>query len=156
RANTFDSSIIYLQNKLWQRPKDLTLVLDYLLNDPFWKPLIDPSKIGVAGHSQGGFTSLWLGGARVNPQLYKAYQQDGKDNPSIPAFVRNQMPVDPTPALDVADPRIGAVFSMAPGVLKLFGMDEAGLHHLEKPTYIAVGEQDTQTPPAENAAFAAA
>jgi predicted dienelactone hydrolase len=156
RANTYDSSIIYLHNKLWQRPKDLTLITNFLLNDPFWRALIEPSKIGVAGHSQGGFTSLWLGGARVNPDKYLAFQRDGKNNSAIPAYLRDQMPLDATPALDVADPRVGAVFAMAPGELKYFGMDEEGLHHLEKPTYITVGAKDTQALPNNNAEFAAA
>lgn len=61
RANTYDSSIVYLANKLWQRPRDLSLTADFLVQDRFWGPLIDASRIGVAGHSQGGFTSLWLG-----------------------------------------------------------------------------------------------
>ena len=51
---------------------------------------------------------------------------------------------------------MGNCWPTPPGVLKLFGMDEAGLHHLEKPTYITVGAQDTQTPPNDNAEFAAA
>ena len=44
---------------------------------------------------------------------------------------------------------------MAPGIIKAFGMDEAGLAALAIPTYITVGARDTQTPPADNAAFAA-
>jgi dienelactone hydrolase len=34
-------------------------------------------------------------------------------------------------------------------------MDAAGLGQLKIPTYITVGARDTQTPPADNAAFAA-
>jgi predicted dienelactone hydrolase len=44
---------------------------------------------------------------------------------------------------------------MAPGVIQAFGMDEAGLRQLTVPTYIVVGARDTQTPPQENAEFAA-
>jgi len=44
---------------------------------------------------------------------------------------------------------------MAPGIIKAFGMDEAGLGQLTLPTYITVGARDTQTPPVENAVFAA-
>lgn len=53
------------------------------------------------------------------------------------------------------DTRIKAVFAMAPGIMKAFGMDEAGLRLLTLPTYITVGARDTQTPPEENGAFAA-
>ena len=44
---------------------------------------------------------------------------------------------------------------MAPGIIKAFGMDEAGLAALKVPVYITVGARDTQAPPAENAEFAA-
>lgn len=156
RANTYDSSIIYLANKLWQRPRDLSLATNFLVDDAFWGPLIDSRRIGVAGHSQGGFTALWLGGARVNAEKYLSFQRGWKNNQMVPQHLRDQLPLDAAPALDVADPRIKAVFSMAPGIIEAFGMDEAGLHDLKLPTYLIVGARDTQTPPDENAEFAAA
>jgi predicted dienelactone hydrolase len=55
----------------------------------------------------------------------------------------------------VHDSRIKAAFAMAPGIIKAFGMDEAGLAELKVPVYITAGARDTQTPPAENAEFAA-
>ncbi len=155
RANSYDSSIVYLANKLWQRPRDLTLTANFLVGDAFWGPLIDKDRIGVAGHSQGGFTSLWIGGARVNAQKYLDFQRGWKNNRTVPQHLRDQLPLDPAPALDVADPRIKAVFAMAPGIIQAFGMDEAGLHELKVPTYLIVGARDTQTPPDENAEFAA-
>ncbi|WP_445170279.1 alpha/beta hydrolase family protein [Mycolicibacterium sp. Dal123E01] len=156
RANTYDSSVIYLANKLWQRPRDLTLTADFLLADPFWSPLIDDNRIGVAGHSQGGFTSLWIGGARVNADRFLAFQTQWKNNLSVPADLRDQMPLDPTPALNVADPRIRAAFAMAPGDIKVFGMDENGLRQMNTPAYLTVGAGDTWTPAESNAGFAAA
>jgi len=155
RANSYDSTIMYLANKLWQRPRDLSLAASFLIADAFWGPLIDPGRIGVAGHSQGGFTALWIGGARVNAEKYLAFQRGWKDNVLVPAYLRDQLPLDAAPALNVADDRIKAAFAMAPGIIQAFGMDEAGLHRLEKPTYITVGARDTVTPPDENAEFAA-
>src|SRR5215475_5140151 len=61
RANTFDSSALYVRNKLWQRPRHISLDITHLLRDKSWGPHIDPKQIGVAGHSQGGFTALWIG-----------------------------------------------------------------------------------------------
>ncbi|BBX02184.1 dienelactone hydrolase [Mycolicibacterium moriokaense] len=155
RANTYDSSIVYLANKLWQRPKDLTLTANFLVGDAFWGTLIDEDRIGVSGHSQGGFTSLWIGGARVNAEKYLDFQRGWKNNRAVPQHLRDQLPLDAAPALDVADPRIKAVFAMAPGIIQAFGMDKAGLHELKLPTYLIVGARDTQTPPDENAEFAA-
>ena len=81
RANTYDSTIAYLANKLWQRPRDVGLSISFLLNDPVWGKSIDAGRIGVAGHSQGGFTALWVGGARVNPEKYLAFQRGWRNNP---------------------------------------------------------------------------
>jgi predicted dienelactone hydrolase len=155
RANTYDATIAYLANKLWQRPVDLGLDIDFLLRDPFWGARIDASRIGVAGHSQGGFTALWIGGATVSAEKYAAFQRGWRNNESVPAYLRQQLPLDPAPALAVHDKRIKAVFAMAPGVIEPFGMDPPGLRKLTVPTYIIVGARDSQTPPGANAEYAA-
>jgi predicted dienelactone hydrolase len=155
RANTYDSTIAYLANKLWQRPRDVSLSISFLLNDPFWGKMIDASRIGVAGHSQGGFTALWVGGARINPEKYLAFQRGWRNNQMVPEYLRNELPLDAGPALDVHDKRLKAVFAMAPGIVLAFGMDPAGLQQLQVPTYITVGAGDTQAPPKDNAEFAA-
>jgi predicted dienelactone hydrolase len=73
----------------------------------------------------------------------------------VPEHLRNELPLDATPALDVHDKRVKAVFAMAPGIIQAFGMDAAGLRQLTVPTYITVGAGDTQAPPKDNAEFAA-
>lgn len=155
RANTFDSSALYVRNKLWQRPRDVSLDITHLLGDKVWGPHIDPNQIGLAGHSQGGFTALWLGGATVNPNLFLAYQRGWKNNQMVPAYLREQMQLDAKPASNVRDDRVKAAFAMAPGDIQGFGMDQAGLRQMSIPAYIVVGAADTATPPKENAEFAA-
>jgi len=155
RANAYDSTVMYTRSKLWQRPRDISLDITNLLQDKVWGPHIDANKIGVAGHSQGGFTALWIGGAKVNPDLYLAYQTGWKNNPVVPAYLRAELPVDAAPARDVRDSRVRAVFAMAPGDVAGFGMDAAGLRQLTIPTYIIVGARDTQAPAKENSEFAA-
>jgi predicted dienelactone hydrolase len=155
RANTYDSTVMYTRSKLWQRPRDITLDITNLLQDKVWGPHIDANRIGVAGHSQGGFTSLWIGGAKVNPDLYLAYQTGWRNNPVVPAYLRGELPLDAGPARDVRDSRVRAAFAMAPGDLPGFGMDADGLRQLTIPTYIIVGARDTQAPVKENSEFAA-
>jgi predicted dienelactone hydrolase len=155
RANTYDSSALYVRNRIWQRPHDLSLDISHLLRDKVWGPHIDPGRIGVAGHSQGGFTSLWIGGAKVNPDLFLQFQRGWKNNETVPPYIRKQMSVDSEPARDLRDDRVRAAFAMAPGDIKGFGMDEAGLRQMAIPTYLIVGAGDTTTPSDENAAFAA-
>lgn len=156
RANSYDQTIAYLANRLWQRPVDLSAAISFLLCDAGSSGLIDGDRIGVAGHSQGGFTALWIGGAEVSAEGYRAFQEGWRTNRLVPEHLRRDLPVDPTPALRVRDPRIKAAFAMAPGIVKAFGMDEAGLARMSIPAYITVGAADTQTPPGPNAAFAAA
>lgn len=155
RANTFDSSALYVRNRLWQRPRDLSLDITHLLQDKAWAPHVDPDQIGVAGHSQGGFTALWIGGAKVEPELFRAFQRAWKNNQAVPAYLREQMQVDAEPARDLRDNRVRAAFAMAPGDIQGFGMDEAGLRQMAIPSYIIVGAGDTTTPLKENAEFAA-
>ena len=155
RANSYDSTIAYLANKLWQRPLDIGLAISFLLEDPIWGSRIDPARIGVAGHSQGGCTALWTGGAEIDPDRYLTFQRRWRDNLMVPEHLRSELPLDAGPALEVHDRRVKAVFAMAPGVIQAFGMDEAGLRQLGVPTYIIMGAADTQTPPEDNAEFAA-
>jgi predicted dienelactone hydrolase len=155
RANTYDSSALYVRNRIWQRPRDISLDISYLLKDKKWGPHIDPDQIGVAGHSQGGFTALWIAGAEVNPDLFLAYQRVWKNNEMVPAYMRQQMSVDAKPALGLRDVRVKAAFAMAPGDVQGFGMDAPGLRRTAVPAYIIVGAGDTTTPPKENAEFAA-
>ncbi len=155
RANTYDSSVMYLRSKLWQRPRDISLDIDSLLKDEVWGPLVDADRIGVAGHSQGGFTSLWISGARINPNLYLDYQTGWRNNPVVPAHLRAELPLDAEPARDVRDNRIKAAFAMAPGDITGFGMDADGLRQSTTPSYIIVGARDTQAPVKENSEFAA-
>jgi predicted dienelactone hydrolase len=155
RANTFDTSALYVRNRLWQRPRDISLDISQLLHDNVWGPHIDPNQIGVAGHSQGGFTSLWIGGANVNPELFLEFQRGWKNNQSVPAYLRAQMSLDAGPARDVRDDRVKAAFAMAPGDLPGFGMDAAGLRQMKIPAYLIVGAGDTTTPPKDNAELAA-
>jgi predicted dienelactone hydrolase len=155
RANTYDTSALYMRNRIWQRPRDLTLDISHLLQDKKWGPRINAAQIGVAGHSQGGFASLWIGGAEINPDLFQAYQRGWKNNEMVPAYVREQMSIDAKPAMGVRDSRVKAVFAMAPGDIQGFGMDAAGLRRTAVPAYLIVGAGDTSTPPEENAEFAA-
>lgn len=57
--------------------------------------------------------------------------------------------------MNLEDKRVKAVFSMAPGAIKAFGFNQAGLEKLKLPTYLIVGAADTVTPLADNAGFAA-
>lgn len=154
-ANTYHASIEYLASKIWQRPVDISANITYLLKDKAWRPYVDAGRIGVAGFSQGGFTALWIGGARVNRDRFLAFQRRWADDPVLPPHVKKRLPILASPALHVHDPRVKAVFAMAPGIITAFGFDEARLGHLRVPTYIIAGAADSVVPVVDNAELAA-
>ncbi|HVO87250.1 MAG TPA: hypothetical protein VMV45_01815 [Casimicrobiaceae bacterium] len=59
----------FAQPQLWSadtyadRAADLEAIIDALLSDRAFAPIIDPLSIGAAGHSLGGYTVLGLAGA---------------------------------------------------------------------------------------------
>ena len=126
-ANSYLLSFEYAASKIWERPIDSSTHITHLLNHKTWKKYIDGSRIGVAGHSQGGMTALWVGGARINAEKFTNYQRARRNDPLIPEYFKKRLPVDASPALNVHDKRIKAAFAMAPGVMQGFGFDEKGL-----------------------------
>jgi predicted dienelactone hydrolase len=59
--------------RLWDRAADVSFVLDRILNDPKWAPLIDGRRIGFVGHSFGGWAGVSLAGGRYDPVRQRAF-----------------------------------------------------------------------------------
>lgn len=141
----------------WERAIDLRTVLDLLLEDPAFGPMIDRQRIGAAGFSLGGTTVLWLAGARLD--LENLRHSAPPMPPAIaPAIERLLQLPETSPVAREAqaraeqshrDPRIRSVFALAPAMG--FGFNEAGLRGIEVPVRIVVGRDDPVTPPATNA-----
>lgn len=103
---------------LWQRPHDMSRVIDYVLSGADIGAVIEPGRIFMAGHSLGGFTAVALAGGR-----YDASQFDGfcATHPGeLVCGIFEGWGVAKTPAdraamqADLADPRIAglAVFDL--------------------------------------------
>ena len=119
---------------VWERPEDLTAILTKLLADPVFGGQIDPNRIGAAGHSAGGTTMIQIAGGVVNIDALVAYcnsSQSAGDATCEPRdLIRQtiaQMEVlkktDPVVQESIrhekephGDPRIKAVFAMAPAI----------------------------------------
>jgi predicted dienelactone hydrolase len=70
----FPDKIHYLLDPAY-RPQQMSFVLGSLLGDSEFGQLVDPTKIGVMGHSFGGWTAEALAGAEIdcrNPESYAA------------------------------------------------------------------------------------
>jgi len=158
-GNSFKNMIPELCARPWNRPQDLSVVLDHLLLHPKFKDSIDENKIGTAGFSQGGMTSIWLGGAQASLSLENLREQitvidhpdyrkaHFKDIPTqrLDTILQNFTQQDFTEAnQSYRDERVKAAFSMAPGIdqkNKMF--TSGGLSKVCIPTHIVIGESDT-------------
>lgn len=103
---------------LWERPHDISRVIDYVLGGAGIGAEIEPGRIFMAGHSLGGFTAVALAGGR-----YDAAQFDGfcATHPGeLVCGIFSDWGVAKSPAdlaamqADLADPRIAgfAVFDL--------------------------------------------
>jgi len=148
-----------------QRPRDLSLVLDELtrMNDDPADPLfgkLNLDAVAIVGHSFGGTTALYIGGAHLTPGAFDAYcgpmgtQTAGTFCALFTAEHMTQIDYD----LDLRDPRIKAIVPQTPAVAGLFGM--AGLAFLAIPVLLEAGDQDgtlrytDEIPPAYSALHA--
>ena len=74
-GNTAAESSYQLQGFIlwWERARDISVLIDKVLADPQFGTHIDPSRIGVAGFSLGGYTALATVGARLAYQQWKSF-----------------------------------------------------------------------------------
>ena len=104
----------------YNRPLDVTAVIDGALADRSVSPLVDAESIAVTGHSFGGFTTYAVAA--------------GTDNPN---------------GVTPVDPRVDALIPLAPAVGDGGDdglLSDADLASIELPTLIIVGTDDSTTP----------
>lgn len=150
----------------WERATDLSDVLDGLFADPELGPHIDHSRIGAAGFSIGGYTVLALGGARTDISVLTDLCHTAPQTPvcHVPEMKGMGTPDDilrqvrKSSAVSLArsaesfrDPRIRAVFAIAPAVGMTLTRDS--LHSMRLPVEIVVGSADPIAPPRDNADY---
>lgn len=162
-GNSACTMIPELSVRAWNRAQDMSFVLDHLLQDPELGHHIDQNNIGAAGFSQGGITALWLAGiqadltpAILHNQITALSDPEWRDEhfADIPAE-RLDAILDQFTAQDFedanrsyCDPRIKAVFAMAPALdAKNIMFTDAGLAKGAVPTCIVVGQADTECAP---------
>jgi predicted dienelactone hydrolase len=154
----------------WLRARDLSAVIDGLLADPTFGPRIDPTRIGAAGHSLGGYTVLALAGGIATVDRLRAYchsHRGDKTCQSLHEFPDLRAKAGALAAADSAyraslvegarsyrDPRVRAVFAMAPALGPAF-LPES-LAHIGIPVAIVAGAGDDVVPVGSVEALAAA
>jgi predicted dienelactone hydrolase len=152
----------------WERARDLTTMLDALLEDKTFGGAVDVTRVGVTGLSLGGYTGFVLAGARTDPQRLLDYCAspnaegcgDPPEFPNLFATWKSRRENDQRfrdheaqAGGSFADRRVRAVFAMAPAIAQTFVPDS--LKDVKVPVEIVVGAADTLAPPATNAEYLA-
>jgi len=142
---------------MWERPRDVSVVLDKMFSDPDFGAFIDRSRIGVAGFSLGGATAIWTGGAILDMDTLKANAPELP--PAMKQLIERQIEMTKGDILvqqslqragnSYKDERIKAIFALAPAIG--FGFTRDGLKDVRIPVQIVVGDRDMITPMETNA-----
>lgn len=141
----------------WERPQDLSAVLNSLLQDPMFAGRIDTGRIGAAGFSAGGATVIWSAGAVLSMETLRKYSPPPP--PILADEINNFIELSKTDPIvkksferaenSFKDNRIKAVFAHAPAIG--YGFSQEGLSDVKVPVRIVVGENDIVAPAELNA-----
>jgi len=145
--NWMDGSLLKKtpERYFFERPRQVSRVIDALMADPIWKDRIARDakgpRIGTLGHSAGGYTVLALaGGIPDLAQANRHCREEGKDDPLFCRTGSTERPVVPPQAgPPLKDERVRAVVAMAPvGVL----FTAESLAKVQVPVAIYAGVKD--------------
>lgn len=122
--------------KLWERPRDLSRVIDKLTLDNTLAGTVDPQRIAAIGHSLGGWTVTALAGARYSPQRFLE-ECRRHPNPRL-CGLAPELGIVPSNqgylGADLSDTRLKAVVSLDPGLVR--GFTPQSLSAVKTPTLI--------------------
>jgi predicted dienelactone hydrolase len=157
-GNTLDNKIPEYFVRYWERPLDISFLITQILADKSIGYYINKDKIGVAGFSFGGYTSLALAGADLECTLLKtnAKTPDGKKEFNIPELgdlrkLIEQISCDNVPKT-FKDRRIKAFVALSPALG--LGFNSTGqTKNIDSPVLIFGAENDNIAPTKTNAEF---
>jgi predicted dienelactone hydrolase len=99
------------------RPKQVSRVIDALLGDAVLGSHIERERIGVVGHSNGGYTALAVAGAKPSPAASIEHCRQHPDDSKFCSFggaATREATWKVGDIPDVRDPRVRAIVLMAP------------------------------------------
>jgi predicted dienelactone hydrolase len=135
----------------WQRPQDISTIIDRFTAHPMAN-YANLNQIGIAGFSIGGTTAIWLAGGRATkldhivPGPKDAYPEEFSGVEATLPYLNMKMM-----SKSWHDPRIKAVFAMAPAWGWVF--DEKSLSKISIPTYLIASSADNVLVTQSNAGF---
>lgn len=129
------------------RAVQVRALLDGVLADAKTGPLVDPGRVGALGFSAGGYTTLLLAGAVPDFGRLERYCRANKQ--TYVCGVLPEVRVTRPDLKGTAEPRVRAIFSMAPvGVF----FDKTALKDVKVPVRLYAAAKDAVLPVADHAA----
>ena len=111
--------------KWWERPRDITRTIDYLLSEVQWKQAVNANNIAAIGHSLGGWTVMQLAGAKIDRATFEAecliYPNPRTCGLSDEFGLSQVQPSEPSNK-DLSDPRIQRIVSLDLGLARSFSL----------------------------------
>ena len=131
-------------SELINRPRDIQFLLNYLQRN--YNTQINVNQVGILGQSYGAYTSLAVGGAKINYQQVaeRCQNQETATVLNFSVLLQCQLLRLPQQDYNLDDSRIKAVFAINPLTSVIFG--EEGLGEIDVPTFMVTGSADTVTP----------
>ena len=114
--------------RVWERPADITAVLDEITANPDVYPYMDTDRITMLGFSAGGYTAMAVSGARVDPARLQGFCDETDHGMSDCAFLAHfgvdlhAMDLSPA-AQDLRDARISNAVVIDPGIVSTLTKD---------------------------------
>lgn len=125
--NREDRSLTDTPANLFARPRHLGAVIDHVLADPELGGALLAERVGVIGHSLGGYTALAIAGG-------------------VPTTIPREEPDGvPRPLAVAADPRVAALVLLAPATA--WFREEGALDAVAVPVLMMSGDRDDITTP---------
>ena len=127
------------------RPKQVSLVIDAVLEDGDLGARIERERIGVVGHSNGGYTALAVAGARPTPGLEAAHCRKHPDDAKFCSYggAATREAARKVGSLpELRDARVRSVVLMAPNAVRF--TDDA-LARVTVPALVYAAEKDNLT-----------
>ena len=137
----FSRSLV-VPSELVDRPIDIKYLLDQL--DRLFPGQLNLQRVGVAGQSFGGYTSLALAGAKLNFEQLQKDCANSQDSLNVSLLLQCSGLVLPPNNYQLQDERIKAAIAINPVSSSLFG--ESQISQIKIPTMIVSSSADTVTP----------
>ena len=85
-GNTWNNKIAENFIKIWERPQDVSYVIDQILEHQEFGSSINRKKIGFIGYSLGGHTGIWIAGGQIATLVERIFRSKSPSDPRSPSF----------------------------------------------------------------------